>query len=198
MVSNKFLYIVILILIGVIILMKVFTPKCKSKIEVKEVIKLDTFYVKVIDTIYSKPKLINTVLSQDTLYLMDSSGYMYKSKLEKLILEHTSKRIYQDSLILDKYGYVITIDTLQYNQLLHRNYTYNLNIPVVTKTENIYLKPKTKYYIGGGLMCDKDFKIININSDFLIQTKKDKLFGPSIILTSDLKLGYGFKTYWKL
>lgn len=194
----KILYIIIVILLGIIFLMKLFPSKCENKTKVINKIKIDTVYKVITNTITSKPILIREIPLKDTLYLLDSNGYMYKEKLDKLIKDHTTNRIYYDSLVLDSFGYIVSIDSLRYNKLLNKKYRYHLNIPTINKTELIQPKSKVKFYLGGGMMVNKELQIININSDFLIQTKKDALFGPSIILNSDVKLGYGFKIYWKL
>lgn len=115
-------------------------------------------------------------------------------KFNHLVKQTTNKRIYRDSLVLDSIGYVIVKDTVQYNYLQNRSYTYKYSIPLVKETTTITsIKTKNQLYVGGG------FGLNNIQAGVLYKNKSDGIFGAYIsppISTSPMM--YGVQAYWKI
>jgi len=172
---------IILLLVLVIALMRVFQPT--SDVDMNEYIKIgskeylllskvqDTSYIEVTNTIteyvpkpYKVTEIIYTNLPQhiDTLAILK---------------DYYSKYYYKDVIKVNEYGTGTITDVITQNKVLSREVLWNLDIPVITNTITVLEPPKTKIYFGGGLGIDKVNLINNVNGGFLLQTKRDKIYG---------------------
>ena len=200
-------YIVILALIVILFLQRECTPKPKpgNTVKTDTVITHDTVYIPLKkDTTY-KPKVkksIPPVSIPDSLKItkVDSTYALLLNKYNNLLKEYTYKNVYQDSVKVETYGYVVSTDTIQYNKLFSRKFQYDLNIPKIVDTVKIkttaYSEPKRQVYIGGGVSGTNSFGNVTANVGLLYKTKKDNIYNPTVGLTTSGNVIYGINMYW--
>jgi hypothetical protein len=200
--QTKFFSIIIGILIAIIVAQRVFTPtpECPQTIE----LRVDTVYNTVSKTFTKTVKLAGkdtTYHVVDTMYLVDTNCEVTKSRFLKLVKQHVTRNIYKDTLTIDSIGHVYIIDTVQFNKLEHRKYTYKYSIPTVTITKIIPPARVRQLYVGGGIDGTYINKTVNITAakaGVLYKTKKDQLYGATVGVSTTGYLTYGLQSYWKI
>jgi len=202
--------IVITLLIGVIVVMRSCQPE---PTDLKQYIKIggkkyellskthDTVYEKVYDTtIVYKPKW-KTKTETDTIKIPVDVDTL------AILKDYYTKYKYKDTVLVSTYGTGIIKDEVTQNEIVSRKIEWDLDIPLVKETITVKELPKTQLYIGAGLGLDKINFINNVNAGFLLKTKKDKIYGlnlgltsPNDIVTNQTKLVpyVGGSIYWKI
>jgi hypothetical protein len=153
---------------------------------------IDTTYIIRADTLVKKVLVHSVDTSYDTTtdpkFIPDTSYDVLKKQFEDLSKELTKKTTYKDTLLLDSIGFVHISDTVQFNELVNRRYTYSYKLPIVTKTTTKYAEPKRQMYFGG------DINTAGLSVGLMYKTKKDRLIGLNVGMQQS-KLVYGFQTY---
>jgi hypothetical protein len=190
---------VIAVLVVVIFLQRSCTGGHKYLPTSKDKIVYDTIWNTVSKTEYKKIPVYKhdtTYVEGDTIFVADSNYDKLKLQFENLAKNYGSRNIYRDSLLLDSIGYVLVLDTLQYNNLVSRTYTHNYKIPTVTGY--VQAEQRRQLYIGGGISVDKGFGLSNLQMGLLYKNKKDQIFGVQTGVSQDLKPYVGVSSYWKI
>ena len=162
--------------------------------------KRDTLW-KRYDTVITKKMTVKEVI-HDTLpiqYLPHPNHDSLKSQYEAMVREYASRNVYQDSLKIDSFGYVLIQDTVQFNKLGIRSYSSHYQLPTIIDTVIIRQTagPKREIYYGGGVsgsFSGLDFA----HTGILFKNKKSHITGLYLGVTPDGKLSYGVQKYWKI
>lgn len=193
-VKNNLLSIIILILLVVVLL-----QRCEPSPapEPPKVVR-DTIWVVKDSLITSKPQLIKTILSSDTII----NNYLPDTNYQKLVLQYQdvvnqllAKNIHSDSIRIDTNGYVKITDTVQKNLVIGRGTQVNIRYPIIKETVTIFPKKVTQLYVGGAILGNP---LPNgIMGGALLKTRNDLMFGGSLSINT-YGLQYGVHSYWKL
>ena len=196
---NKFLSIVIIILVAIILLQKACSgSKNPAETPVDKVV-IDTVYIQKDTTItktVTRLKQVFINLPGDSVFVPDTNYNALKSQYESLSKRYSARNIYQDTILIDSLGQVVIRDTLQYNHLQRRSYRLSYKIPVVTKTETI--ASRRQVYVGGGLSMTTGFTDLTAQVSVLYKTKKDQVFGVYTLMNGSSKPQVGVSTFWKI
>ena len=193
-----------LVIVGLLVIILFQRVQCGSPGPAKgggidTVIRIDTVYLKK-DTIIKKkiyPIQVDTLY--DTSFIPNPNYDSLKLQFESLSKDYATRRVYQDSLRLDSFGYVLVIDTVKYNKLFDREYKYHYEIPVVTKSIEI-VKPASKtgqIYLGGGVAGTKT-SFQSVQAGLLFKSKSDQIIGGFVGIGTSGKIFYGVQSYWRL
>jgi hypothetical protein len=203
---TKFLTGIIVVLLAIILLQKACTPKCTDPIA-RIITFTDTTTIHDTAIMHKKVWLKvhdTTYMPTDTIYKVDTSCEVTKSRFIKLVKSHVSTNIYVDTILVDTIGYVRIYDTIQFNKLQGRGMKYRLVIPNKIQYVTIPAAPKRQLYVGGGLMADgtsiaKKALILNAAEvGLLYKNKKDQMYGAKAQVDFKGNVSYGVQTYWKL
>ena len=156
------------------------------------------------DTTKSVPTIINFIPPKQTdippAMIPDGTYTDLKKKYDSLLIAYYTKNIQQDSIKIDSFGYVKTLDTVNQNRIIGRQWIPNLKIPekTTTITETRILPPKTQYYLGFSLSGSQTSLLNGAGIEGLIINKKQQAFGGKVGLMSGVGTYYEAKTYWNL
>lgn len=156
------------------------------------------------DTVKSVPQIINIIPPKQTdippAMKPDGTYTDLKKKYDSLLIAYYTKNIQQDSIKIDTFGYVKTLDTVNQNKISGRRWFTNIKIPEKTTTITITqtLPSKTQYLIGGSLSGTQDNFINGAGAGFLIINKKQQAYGADIKLMNKIGVVYEARTYWNL
>ncbi len=203
-ITKNFQFLIIIALFGVLMLQRCGGDGNKFD----PVIKRDTV-VSVIhhfyqDTTNSQPKIIVNIppTKQDIPIIMlpDSNYSSLLKQYDSLLTIHYSKNIQQDSLKIDTFGYVKTLDTVYDNKIIGRKWTTNLKIPEKTNTITITqtLPPKTQVYIGLSLSGNQETPINGAGVGGLLKNRREQIYGVKASLMNKVGIVYEIQTYWNL
>jgi hypothetical protein len=125
-----------------------------TKVEIQEVVKTETKYVSVTDTVEVYIPQITTeyITIHDTVTVTKKEFVeVYKDLTEDekldIVENHFTKKTYVDTLVVDGYGQVFLKDELYKNSIFSRNYSYDFSIPY--EKETVILTPqRLKLYLG--------------------------------------------------
>jgi len=193
-IKNYFLPLLIAILLAII-----FFQRCNRKYDVITQIetKIDTLWMTHSETIISKPIIIKSEPTVDTMYLPDPNYDILKGQYEILAKKFLTKHSYSDKILVDSIGYVQVDETVTKNEILNRKLTYKLDYPIITKTVNTYVN-KTQVYGGLHLQGNKNSLIDQTHGAFLLKNKKDQIYGIYAGPDFNGNMNYGFQIYWKI
>lgn len=123
-----------------------------------------------------------------------------KAEYASLRAAHYSKKIYQDSVAVGKFGYIHLTDTVSQNALGKRKLREDFKIPTVKETVTItkYPDPKRQVYVGGGISGNKIELVNQAHVGVLLKNKKDQIFGVQVNFSPNTGVSYGVSSYWKL
>ena len=198
-IAKNFLNIVILILL-IILLLKT----CKnnpSPISSPQIIR-DTIWIKKDSIINTKPQLITSVpypINNYTKeYLPDTNYAKLVRQYQSIIAELLTLNVYRDSIKVDSLGSISIIDSVSKNALKGRSVAYSFKIPKIKETIIIPEKKRNQYYIGFSLQGNQFVPVRSLNSEFLLKTKNDRIYGISAGVTNNIEPIFGIKTLWKI
>lgn len=202
---TKFLTGIIVVLLGIILLQRVFTPKCADPIA-KMIVLKDTVSIHDTSVMYRKVRLAihdTTYKPTDTIYKVDTNCEVTKDRFIKLVKSHVATNIYVDTIRVDTIGYVRIYDTIQFNKIKGRGLKYRLVIPNHIEYVKVPAEPKRQLYVGGGLLADgtaiKKGLVLNAAEvGLLYKNKKDQMYGAKAQVDFKGNVSYGLQTYWKL
>jgi hypothetical protein len=199
-ITKNFLNLLLLTVIVFILL----RDGCNSKQPLQKkpdtVIVIDTTYITKTKTIIKKMRIASKDTSYDFTkepkFIPDTSYETLKEQFLKLSKDYTTRNIYKDTLALDSIGFVYVNDSVQFNTLSKRNYTYSYKLPIVTKTTTItnYAKPVRQFYAGLGI---NSLGVNSINAGLMYKSRRDQLYGFTLGVNNN-SLVYGFQTYIKI
>lgn len=144
----------------------------------------------------SVPVLIKTdTVSQkgDTVYLISDNYQDLKRQYTELLKKYTVRNIYIDSIMIGSYGHILVNDTIQYNTIKSRSFTESYKIPILSTTEYIISKPKSKFLIGGEINYHT-FGNLSAETGLVYQNKKSNQYTLKIGF-SNTGLYYGIGYY---
>ena len=198
--SQKVYIAVIGVLILIILLQRSCTPEYGPGLatNTKEIV-YDTIWRDVVKTEYKKLKVFSrdtSYLPGDTVFKADPSYDKLKIQYELLVNNYAARNIYRDSLQLDTLGYIVLLDTLQYNKVQSRTYNYNYKLPTVIGF--VQTPPRRQLYIGGGISIDRSLGLSNLQAGLLYKTRKDQIFGLHTGISQNLEPYLGGSMYWKI
>ena len=129
----------LLIAIIVILVIVVVFQKCeRDAIKTSEIIvKTDTVWKKITDTIVTKPRLIKTIVGKPEVkikYIADPNYDKLVKQYNILVVKYTEQNVHKDSIKIDDIGYVNIIDTVSENLIVGRKTSYSLKYPTITTT----------------------------------------------------------------
>lgn len=191
-------YLVIAVLVIVILLQR----SCSPKIQLPEpIIKRDTVYIHIHDTIPGKPVFIKGKI--DTVWLK-LAGYIPSTRYDSLLEQYKGlgnqyfrHNIYSTKFDIPPYGYVEVRDTISQNQIEGTGLITSLKIPEKTTTITKIEPPKRQLYIGGGITGNPELPVNGIHTGFLYKDKKDQIFGASVGFVNQ-QVQYGISSYFKI
>lgn len=201
--KNTVVFGIIVLLLTIIFLQRSCTSKTTgSESKTDTITVVDTFYLTKDSLVYSKPKLIKVVVPKylPAEYKPDTTYSGLVKQFDKLVSEHTTKKVYKDSLYIDSLGYVMLTDTLQFNKLKNRSSYYSFKIPRIKETVTVTESAPAvrQVYVGGALSTSRAFDAYNLQFGILYKTKQDQLFGPVVSFNTSGQLMYGVQSYWKI
>lgn len=140
-----------------------------DKIVNVDVVKIDTLYTEITNTKTKKLTVYKTDtvrLEGDTIFIPSEVKEELKEQFNNLALQFSNRHIYEDTLLIDSIGYVCINDTVQYNLLQNRTFTYNYKIPTIKET---IIKPQLYYgfqvnfnFLSGGISYQKKNNIYGL------------------------------------
>jgi hypothetical protein len=195
-----------IIVVGTLLLIIFLQRTCtKELVQVSDpevVIKIDTVYKHITDTVIKKVPVKSIVyIKPDGLqYTSDENIDTCRARFDYLLKQHIARRVYQDTLKIDSLGTIVIQDTVWLNKLHgKRGYIKDYKIPFVTKTIIITneREPVRQLYIGGNLFGDKNALQL-VTPGVLYKTKKDQIYQANLGINFDGTFTYGVGAYWKI
>lgn len=161
-----------------------------------EVVKhtLDTVIVPVKQTVYKEGK---TIYKEVPIYVQYPPDI--KIDTAQILKEFYSKVVYKDTLKLkDSLGFITITDTITKNSILNRLIDANINKTTIKETLIVKELPNNQVYIGGVAGFDKTNIVNFLGPNFILKTKKDKMYslGVGYGLNNNLSIQAGM--YWKI
>ena len=98
-----------------------------------------------------------------------------------ILRDYNLKRIYNDTILIDSFGYVSWEDTVTKNKIERRQKFVNYKIPVITNTVTINNYYKQKRQLNTSVLLD--LPRFTIYGGLLYEDRKDKIY--------QLNVGYG-------
>ena len=175
----------------------------------KEIVKTvhDTTYVKHTDTItVDREKLVYVksekvpIASLPKKYIPNEHPDTLVRQYGELLTEHTTKHMYLDTLKIDSIGWVAIKDTVQFNGLTGRTYSYNIKERQTNTTTTITktLKPKNQFFVGVEAAAGVN-SFDNVGLGLLLKNRKDNILGVGVGYDIQQKgVIYSVKYYGKL
>lgn len=197
--NQRIYLIVIAVLVAIILLQRSCSTPNKVFVPGENKIVYDTVWKHVVKKEVRKvPLLVRDTVSLpgDTVFIPDGNYEKLKSQYLTLANNYGARNIYRDSVQLDTFGYVVVIDTLQYNLLKSRQYLHNYKIPTVTGY--VQQEQRRQLYIGGGISINKSLELANLQVGVLYKTKKDQIYGIQTGISQNLQPYLGISSYWKI
>lgn len=199
-IKSNVLNFIVLVLLTVILL-----QRCNSGKDtyIPPSIKRDTVWVVKDSLITSKPSVIKTIqiTSHDTIinhYIPDTNYNKLVVQYQEVVKELLAKNIHSDSIRIDTNGYVKITDTVQKNLIIGRVTEMNIKYPIIKETITLHQKPVNQLYIGGGIGASQNALINQVRAGVILKTKKDKIFGVNVGISTQGTVVYGFDSYWKI
>ena len=198
--SKNFLNLLVLVIIAFMLMRECNTSGQALQRKPDTITIVDTIYITKTKTITKKVHIISTDSSYDVTkderFIPNTSYETLKEQFTKLSKDYTTRNIYKDTLILDSIGFVYVNDSVQFNTLSKRNYTYSYKLPTVIKTTTttIYPKPTRQLYAGLGVST---LGVSSINAGVMYKSRRDQLYGFTLSVNNS-QLVYGVQTYFKI
>lgn len=163
----------------------------------------DTTWVHKDSVVYYQPQVFKSVPATSTKeyytkeYLPDTNYNILLVQYREIVNKLLAQNIYFDSTKIDTIGYVYVRDTVSHNKISGRSVSYSVKYPIIKETIIVPEKKRNQVYAGFSVL-GQPFPINSINGELLFKNKLDNIFGASIGITSDSKIQYGVKYYYKI
>ena len=156
------------------------------------------------DTAKSVPTIINFIPPKQAdippAMIPDGTYTDLKKKYDSLLTAYYTKNIQKDSIKVDTFGYVKTLDTVNQNRIIGRQWISDLKIPEKTTTITVTqtLPSKTQIYLGFSLTGNKEMPLNGASVGGLLKNKREQVYGAKIGLMNKVGVYYEASTYWNL
>lgn len=159
-----------------------------------------TIYVNTFHTETIKP----TITKIPQVLQPDSNDAVLRKQYNKLLELYASKSVTSDTLKIDTLGYVSVLDTVQFNKLMNRKYSYKINAKerIITTTITQPYKPNNQVYVGGelGWGTGQQNALNSAGIGLMFKNKKDnvlKIGGDYnfTLKSPEIKIGYYTKLH---
>jgi hypothetical protein len=197
--NQRIYLIVIAVLVCIILLQRSCSSPNKVFVPGENKVLYDTVWKHVLKTEVKRvPVLVRDTipLPGDTVFVPDTNYNKLKIQYTNLAKSYGTRNLYRDSIQLDTLGYLVVIDTLQYNLLKSRVYQHNYKLPTVTGY--VQQEQRRQLYIGGGISINKSLELANLQVGLLYKTKKDQIYGVQTGISQNLQPYFGISSYWKI
>jgi len=154
---------------------------------------IDTQYIKIKETKYKKGE---DIYHDTTIYL--PVPVLDSAQIDSTLSQFYAKNTFKDTMKVGKFGQIYIDDTVQYNKLVGRALSADLNFPSITNTITVKEKPKAQLYLGGRVDYLKEQGLQSPSVGLMVKTKRDMLYGASIGIGNNQKTVYGLNIYVKL
>jgi len=148
----------------------------------------------------TKPQLVKTIESHDSIilkeYVPDTNYAKLVVQYQEIVNQLLAKNIMQDSVAIDSVGYVKIIDTVQKNLIVGRSVQSRISYPIITETITLPAKKTNQLYVGGAILGTPAPN--GIMGSALLKTRNDFLFGGSLSINTYGDMQYGIHSYWKI
>lgn len=154
--------------------------------------KVDTVYVRTIQTVYKKG---------DVIYREKPIYVQLPPRIDtvEVIRDYYSKVIYKDTLKLkDSLGYITLTDTIFQNNILGREWVSHVNKITIKDVTIVKELPKNQFYLGGLLNLNNKTGFTSVGPSVLFKTKKDRVFSVGAGLGTNMTVYYQGGIYIKL
>ncbi len=184
-----------------ILLVIVILQQCKPTrdSEAPTIVRDTVLVVKEFLTV-TKPQLVETIESHDSIimkeYVPDTNYAKLVAQYQEVVNQLLAKNIMQDSVAIDSVGYVKITDTVQKNLIVGRSVQSKISYPIITETITLPAKKTNQLYVGGAILGTPAPN--GIMGSALLKTRNDFLFGGSLSINTYGDLQYGIHSYWKL
>jgi hypothetical protein len=202
--TKNFTTLLVLVLVVIILLQRCGEKSVLTELVIKRDTVIKEYYFTYVDTSYSKPKFIYNIpaLKSEIPYIMkaDTNYSKLLKQYDSLLQAHYSKNIQIDSTKIDTFGYVKTLDTVQDNRIIGRQWTHNLKIPYKETTITITqtLPSKTQIFLGGSITGSQLNPINGASIGGLLINKKQQVYGVKIGLMNKVGVYGEVSLYWSL
>jgi len=154
---------------------------------------IDTQYIKIKETKYKKGE---DIYHDTTIYL--PVPVLDSAQIDSILSQFYAKNTFKDTIKVGKFGQIYIDDTVQYNKLVGRAMSADLQFPSVTNTITVKEKPKAQLYLGGRVDYLKEQGLQSPSVGVMVKTKRDMLYGASIGIGNNQRTVYGLNMYIKL
>ena len=154
---------------------------------------IDTEYIKVKETKYKKGE---DIYHDTTIYL--PVPVLDSAQIDSILSQFYAKNTFKDTMKVGKFGQIYIDDTVQYNKLVGRAMSADLQFPSVTNTITVKEKPKAQLYLGGRVDYLKEQGLQSPSVGVMVKTKRDMLYGASVGIGNNQRTVYGLNMYIKL
>ena len=148
----------------------------------------------------TKPQLVKTIESHDTIilkeYVPDTNYTKLVVQYQEIVNQLLAKNIMQDSVAIDSVGYVKITDTVQKNLIVGRSVLSRISYPIIRETITLPAKKTNQLYVGGAILGTPAPN--GIMGSALLKTRNDFLFGGSLSINTYGDMQYGIHSYWKV
>ena len=148
----------------------------------------------------TKPQLVKTIESHDSIiikeYVPDTNYAKLVVQYQEIVNQLLAKNIMQDSLAIDSVGYVKITDTVQKNLIVGRSVLSRISYPIIRETITLPAKKTNQLYVGGAILGTPAPN--GIMGSALLKTRNDFLFGGSLSINTYGDMQYGIHSYWKV
>lgn len=148
----------------------------------------------------TKPQLVKTIESHDSIiikeYVPDTNYAKLVVQYQEIVNQLLAKNIMQDSVAIDSVGYVKITDTLQKNLIVGRSVLSRISYPIIRETVTLPAKKTNQLYVGGAILGTPAPN--GIMGSALLKTRNDFLFGGSLSINTYGDMQYGIHSFWKI
>jgi hypothetical protein len=156
--------------------------------------KIDTFVVEHTQIKYKKGQDIyhETIVEKN----VEVPVYI-KADTERILKDYHSKVLYKDRLVLnDGLGIVEITDTISKNKIIGRRWNAQINERTITDTKIVKELPKNQVYVGVQGLAGNSTALIG--PQLTLKTKKDNLYGTSLLIDGNGNKYFGVSVGWKI
>jgi hypothetical protein len=175
-ISKNILFIIIALIIGFLYVSNKFPQFCNDSRK-----KSDTTILR--DTAWKVKIEKSTVYTPGPVKILPGDTKWMYLPIDTLAIlrDYNLKRIYNDTILIDSFGYVSWEDTVTKNKIERRQKFVNYKIPVITNTVTINNYYKQKRQLNTSVLLD--LPRFTIYGGLLYEDRKDKIY--------QLNVGYG-------
>jgi hypothetical protein len=140
-----------------------------------------------IDTVWKDKIIAKNIYVPGPVKIIPGSPFYKDIDTLAILKDFFAKKIYEDSIKIDTFGYVFVRDTISENKIISRQTEGKYKIPIITKTTTttIPYRPRNQVFIGFDVMGSKKEPINYFGPSLMFKNKVDKVY----------EIGLGFNPY---